>query len=297
MAAKRILIVDDEADVLNILSRNFAMEGYDVTTAANGHEAMIKALDRYPNLVLLDYSMPILDGLDVLVELKKEMPEVIVILITGKGSEEVAVEAMKRGATEYIRKPFDMEKLTKMARMHLEKYYDTILKRNHEYVYPLDDEVVHRYEFLRTVYSTPNPDITKLSTKFGYNRNTFYKLDRDMRKYGVRGLFDKSKKELEETLDTGEEFYSKREIPRPKAEIPTEERYPFSRFVNPNDKVQIKLEMLREAASSTRPHIGEITKKHGFSRQLFYTLHDRFSKYGSLGILRRKKRKGGKQKK
>jgi len=292
MPAKRILIVDDEPGVLNVLSRNFTGEGYDVSTASNGHEAMIKAIERQPNIVLLDYIMPLMDGLDVLGELKKEMPEVVVIVITGRGSENVAVEAMKTGAKDYFRKPFDMDKLTEMVDTYIEEYYDTILRRNHEYAYPLGDEAVHRYEFLRTVYSSPNPDITKLSAKFGYNRNSFYKFDREMRKYGVRGIFDKTKKELEEELGTGEEFYPKREIPRPDAEESPGKRYPFSQFVNPADKVQIKLEMLREAATSTKPHIGEITQKYGFSRQLFYTLHDRFSEYGALGILNRKKRKG-----
>lgn len=292
MAAKRILIVDDEPDVLNVLARNFALEKYNVSTACNGHEAMIKAADTQPNVVLLDYMMPMLDGLDVLQELKKEMPEAVVIVITGKGSEDVAVEAMKRGARDYIRKPFDLDRLSAMVNTYIEEYYDTILKRNGEYAYPLGDEVIHRYEFLRTAYSDPNPDISKLSGKFGYSRNAFYKFDREMRKYGVRGLFDKGKRELEEELGTGEEFYTKREIRRPGAEDPPAERYPFSRFINPEDKVQMKLEMLREAATSPKPHIGNISQKYGYSRQLFYTLHERFSQHGALGVLSRKKRKG-----
>jgi len=295
MAGKRILIVDDAPDVLEVLSRNFALQGYDVATACNGHEAMIKAAEKQPNVILLDYMMPAVDGLDVLREIKKEMPDVVVIVITGKGSEDVAVEAMKRGAKDYIRKPFDLDKLSEMVNENIEEYYDTILERNGEYAYPLDDEVIHRYEFLRSTYTDPNPDITKLAATFGYSRNTFYKLDREMKQFGVRGLFDKGKKELEEELGTGEEFYPKREMPRPEVKETTSERHPFSRFINPNDKVQMKLEMLREAATSPKPHIGKISLKYGYSRQLFYTLHERFSQHGALGVLSRKKRKGKKE--
>jgi DNA-binding response OmpR family regulator len=289
MSAKRLLIVDDERDIVTTLSRNFAREGFDIFTASNGHEAMITAIENRPGIVLLDYSLPVLDGLDVLRELKREMPEIIVIVITGMGSEDVAVEAMKRGARDYVRKPFDLIKLTKLVRGYLDEYYQGILKTNSEYVYPLDDEVIHRYEFLRKVYSTPNPDITGISSLFGFNRNMFYVLNREMRRYGVRGLFEKSKKELEEGLEGGEKLSSRKEVPRAEQPATAQERYPFSRFVNPADTVQMRFEMMREAATTVDPHIGNICKKYGMSRQLFYTLYDRFAKQGSLGLLNRAK--------
>ncbi|MFH0910198.1 MAG: response regulator, partial [Planctomycetota bacterium] len=289
MGAKRILIVDDERDIVTTLSRNFVRQGFDVFTASNGHEAMIIATEKRPSIVLLDYSLPILDGLDVLRELKKEMPEVMVIVVTGMGSEDVAVEAMKRGARDYVRKPFDLIKLTKLVREYLEEYCQNILKTNSEYVYPLDDEVIHRYEFLRKVYSTSNPDITSISSLFGFSRNMFYVLDREMRRYGVRGLFEKSDKELEEEMGGEGKLPSKKELPRAEEPAISQERYPFSRFVNPADAVQMRLEMMREAATTVNPHIGNICKKYGMSRQLFYTLYDRFAKQGALGLLNRAK--------
>lgn len=289
MSAKRILIVDDEKEIVTTLSRNFAREGFDVFTASNGHEAMITATEKRPSIVLLDYSLPIVDGLDVLRELKKEMPETMVIVITGMGSEDVAVEAMKRGAKDYVRKPFDLIKLTKLVRTYLEEYYQGILKTNAEYVYPLDDEVIHRYEFLRRVYTTPNPEITSISSLFGYSRIMFYVLDREMRRFGVRGLFEKSNKELEQRLEAGESLSAKKEVPRAAEEPTAHERYPFSRFINPSDVVQMRLEMMREAATAVSPHIGNICKKYGMSRQLFYTLYDRFAKQGALGLLNRAK--------
>jgi DNA-binding response OmpR family regulator len=289
MGSKRILIVDDERDIVAVLSRNFIREGFDVFTASNGHEAMITAIEKRPGIVLLDYNLPSLDGLDVLKELKKEMPEVMVIVVTGMGSEDVAVEAMKRGAKDYVRKPFDLIKLTKLVRLCLDEYYHGLLATNSEYVYPLDNEVVHRYEYLRKVYSTANPDITRISSQYGFSRNTFYVLDREMRRYGVRGLFDKSKKELEETLGGCEKLSSKKEIARPEEPAPSQDRYPFSRFINPADIVQMRLEMMREAATTMNPHIGNISKKYGMSRQLFYTLYERFARQGVLGLLNRAK--------
>lgn len=291
MGFKRILIVDDERDIVDALSRNFIREGFDVFTASDGHEAMIAAVEKRPPIVLLDYSLPIRDGLDLLKEMKGEIPETMVIVITGMGSEDVAVEAMKRGAKDYVRKPFDLAKLNQLVRSCLEEYHRGIVATNSQYVYPLDDEVIHRYEFLRKVYSTPDPDITRISSLFGFSRNMFYVLDREMRRYGVRGLFEKQKKALEATLEEGEKLSAKKEIPRRVEPAPSQERYPFSRFINPADIVQTRLEMLREAATAPNPHIGNISKKYGMSRQLFYTFYDRFSRQGALGLLNRAKGK------
>jgi len=294
MGAKRILIVDDDREILDALSRNFIRDGFDVFTAADGHEAMISALEKRPPIVLLDYNIPMRDGLDLLREIKGEMPETMVIVITGMGSEDVAVEAMKRGAKDYVRKPFDLAKLNRIVRTCLDDYYRGIVATNSEYVYPLDDEVIHRYEFLRTVYTSPSPYITRISARFGFSRNMFYLLNREMQRYGVRGLFDKTKKDLEAALDHNEKLSAKKEVARPEEPLPSGERYPFSRFINPSDVVQTRLEMMREAATTPNPHIGNIAKKYGVSRQLFYTLYDRFSRQGALGLLNRAKGRCGK---
>ena len=63
------------------------------------------------------------------------------------------------------------------------------------------------------------------------------------------------------------------------------ERYTLKNFINPNDRIQIKLEMMRAAATNGKPHIGEICKKFGFTRELFYLTYRRFEKLGVLGLI------------
>jgi hypothetical protein len=108
-----------------------------------------------------------------------------------------------------------------------------------------------------------------------------------MRRFGVYGLFDKPPEELSGSLSGGVRVAPRKEISPPPVPAGLKERYPFSRLVNPNDLVQLRLEMLREAATSRSPHIGKICRKYGVSRQLFYTVYDRFSKHGALGLLSR----------
>jgi len=104
-AAERILLVDDDQIILDSLGEFLRIEGYDVT-ACEGASQAIKALDagRY-NLVLSDVSMPGDSGLDLLNYTRKNYPEVVVILITGYGTIEAAVESIKRGAYDYLTKP------------------------------------------------------------------------------------------------------------------------------------------------------------------------------------------------
>ena len=93
-----ILIVDDEPSILQTLSGLLSDEGFEVTTAANGYEAL-KIIDaESPDLVLLDIWMPGIDGIETLKEIKKGNPTIQVIIITGHGTIETAVNATKLGA-------------------------------------------------------------------------------------------------------------------------------------------------------------------------------------------------------
>jgi two-component system nitrogen regulation response regulator NtrX len=97
-----ILIVDDEPSILQTLSGLLSDEGFEVTTAANGYEAL-KIIDaESPDLVLLDIWMPGIDGIETLKEIKKENPTIQVIIITGHGTIETAVNATKLGAYDLI---------------------------------------------------------------------------------------------------------------------------------------------------------------------------------------------------
>jgi two-component system nitrogen regulation response regulator NtrX len=106
-----LLIVDDEPSILQSLSGLLSDEGFEVTTAANGYEAL-KIIDtESPDLVLLDIWMPGIDGIETLQEIKRENPYIQVIIITGHGTIETAVKATKLGAFDLIEKPLSIDKI------------------------------------------------------------------------------------------------------------------------------------------------------------------------------------------
>ena len=112
----KLLIVDDDIHMIRMLTTMLEAEGYSVTSARSGQEALLKMKDDPPSLVLLDYMMPGMHGLDVLKEIKKGHGDIDVIVVTGHGSEKVAVEMMKMGASNYIQKPFSREELLRAVR-------------------------------------------------------------------------------------------------------------------------------------------------------------------------------------
>ncbi len=101
-----VLVIDDEAGVRRTVSLLLEDEGYAVNTAADGREGLKKALDDPTDLILCDVRMPQMDGLNFLDEYRKEGGDGLVVMMTAYGSEDLAVEAMQRGAYDYIAKPF-----------------------------------------------------------------------------------------------------------------------------------------------------------------------------------------------
>ena len=113
---EKILIVDDEPDIVKVLSKIVEISGYQVVSASNGEEALKAVREEKPELVLLDYMMPDMTGLDVLKEIKKFSEEIYVVMVTGRGSEEVAASVMKAGASDYIIKPFVKDQIVTVIR-------------------------------------------------------------------------------------------------------------------------------------------------------------------------------------
>ena len=103
----RVLIVDDEKVILDLTAIILKNRGYQVSTALSAQDGLALIDKERPELVLLDYMMPNMDGLTALKEIRRRYPETYVIMFTGKGSEEIAVELMKAGASDYILKPFN----------------------------------------------------------------------------------------------------------------------------------------------------------------------------------------------
>ena len=106
-----ILVVDDEPSILQSISGILSDEGFEVTTASNGYEALKRIETESPDLVLLDIWMPGLDGIETLKEIKKTNPHIQVIVITGHGTIETAVKATKIGAFDLIEKPLSIDKI------------------------------------------------------------------------------------------------------------------------------------------------------------------------------------------
>ena len=111
MLKETILVVDDERIILELTSMILRSKGYEVLTAESGEEGLRLVEAHHPALVLLDYMMPVMDGLTALKQIREGFPETYVIMFTGKGSEEIAVELMKNGASDYILKPFNNQDL------------------------------------------------------------------------------------------------------------------------------------------------------------------------------------------
>ena len=110
-AGEKILIADDEQVIVELTSLLLKKRGFEVLTAHNGLECVEVVSQHQPAVILLDYMMPVMNGLDALKKIHVEYPDSYVIMFTGKGSEEVAVQLMKAGAVDYLQKPFSNQNL------------------------------------------------------------------------------------------------------------------------------------------------------------------------------------------
>ncbi len=117
---KTILVVDDEPHVLELLSVALEDEKYRILQAKNGKEALIQFKKEKPYLVLLDIRMPDMEGLEVLRQIKESNQASSVIMMSAYGAMETVLEAIKRGAYDYLTKPVDLEKVKVLARRALE---------------------------------------------------------------------------------------------------------------------------------------------------------------------------------
>ncbi|HSL20373.1 MAG TPA: sigma-54 dependent transcriptional regulator [Vicinamibacterales bacterium] len=121
MADRTILVVDDEEAQRKVLSGFLRKRGFDVIQAGGATEALAQARERTLDLVLTDLRMPDRDGLELLAELRRINPEVPAIVMTAFGTVKTAVEAMKRGAADYLTKPIDLDELDLLIDRVLER--------------------------------------------------------------------------------------------------------------------------------------------------------------------------------
>jgi DNA-binding NtrC family response regulator len=115
MEAMKMLLVDDEERFLSTTRKLLERKGYQVFTAANGIEALELMKHKIIHVVILDVKMPGLDGLDTLKAIKRDHPLVAVIMLTGHGTVESAVEGLKSGAIDFLTKPTEINDLIAKA--------------------------------------------------------------------------------------------------------------------------------------------------------------------------------------
>ena len=133
-----VVVIDDDRNILELTSLILSKNGFQPYTATRAQEGFDLIARHSPALVLLDYMMPEMDGLSALQWIKSHFPDTYVVMFTGKGSEEVAVELMKNGASEYILKPFNnrnlVERLRNVLRIREIELHNRELKNQQEHL-------------------------------------------------------------------------------------------------------------------------------------------------------------------
>lgn len=146
---QKVLIADDEEKIRNILYHFLSDEGYKVRVASSGTEAIKMSELFKPDIILMDQNMPGLNGIDTLEMIKAKDPSVVIIIITAYGAVSLAVKAIKKGAYDYIEKPFDNDKLLLL----LNRAFD--YKKLNSRITSLEEKLKNRYSFDNIIANSP----------------------------------------------------------------------------------------------------------------------------------------------
>ena len=120
----KVLIAEDERDIRDLITFTLRFAGYDVVSAANGEEAVEKALKEMPDLILMDVRMPRMTGYEACKKIKVEesTKDIPVVFLSAKGQESEVTAGLNAGAVEYILKPFSPDQLTERVRTILKQH-------------------------------------------------------------------------------------------------------------------------------------------------------------------------------
>lgn len=142
----RILLVDDEPDILEILEYNLTSKGYQVNKAKNGIEAIKKAADWKPHLVLLDVMMPEMDGIETCEQLRKNpaLADLVIVFLTARSEDYSQVAGLEAGADDYITKPIKPKVLLSKIKAILRRFKET---DTNNAVVEAGDLVINREEY------------------------------------------------------------------------------------------------------------------------------------------------------
>ena len=146
---RKILIVDDEKPIADIVSFNLKKEGFEVVLAYDGQEAVNKALTDSPDLVLLDVMLPEKDGFQVLKEIRQQL-DIPVLMLTAKEEEEDKVKGLELGADDYITKPFGMKELIARVKANLRRIDYSGTTSNNDFLVSGDLVIdLNKYEVMK----------------------------------------------------------------------------------------------------------------------------------------------------
>jgi two-component system, OmpR family, alkaline phosphatase synthesis response regulator PhoP len=162
----KILIVDDEKDIIEFVGYNLRKEGYNILTCTNGEDALKKAIQYTPHLIILDIMMPGMDGIEVCSELRRipSLRDTIITFLTARGEEYSQIAGLQAGADDYITKPIKPKILISKIRSLLRRQID--LKRTSP-VYEAGNLTIDSEEYLvifnNTKYVLPRKEFELLS--------------------------------------------------------------------------------------------------------------------------------------
>ena len=158
MGLHRILVADDEESMRWVLSKALRKKGYSVDLAADGGQALRQVREQSYDLVIVDIKMPGMSGLEFLDKARELRPDLLVVVMTAEASMKNAVEAMKRGAYDYITKPFDLEVIDaiieKVSRARDVSNQVTLLKQELKDRYQVEKNIIGNSTAMREVYKT-----------------------------------------------------------------------------------------------------------------------------------------------
>ena len=148
MGTTKVLIVEDEPNMVAGLRDNFEYEGFRVATAMDGVEGLEKALQDSPDLVILDVMMPKMSGLDVCRQLKSKRPSIPIIMLTARGQEVDKVVGLELGADDYVTKPFSIRELLARVKAVLRRS-QTVPKEQERYSFGDVEVNLRSYQVVR----------------------------------------------------------------------------------------------------------------------------------------------------
>ncbi|MCP3887647.1 MAG: response regulator [Desulfobulbaceae bacterium] len=132
--ATKVLLVDDEIEFIEILSQRLETRGLKVIAATSGEKALVMTDDQNFDVAVIDFAMPGINGIETLKKIKEKRPDIEVIMLTGQGTIQSGIEAMKHGAIDYLEKPVDLKVLMEKIRLAKQQRMLALEKKSAEEV-------------------------------------------------------------------------------------------------------------------------------------------------------------------